>query len=124
MKSKKKGITRIWYAYNYSLAGLKAAYRHEAAFRQELLLFLLLLPVILIIPVSPIFTVLLFLVNGLVLIVELLNSAIETVVDMVSPDYHELAKRVKDIASAAVFISLLLAAVVWCSAGATILMRA
>lgn len=114
-KTKQKGLTRIWNAYRYSLAGLKASYRHEKSFRQELILFLLLLPVIFWIPITMPAKLMLLSVNCLVLIVELLNSAIEAVVDMTSPEYHDLAKRAKDMASAAVFISLLLAGTVWFS---------
>ena len=77
------------------------------------MLFLLLLPILFILPVPLSFKVTLLAVNSLVLIVELLNSAIEAVVDMTSPEYHDLAKRAKDMASASVFISLLLAIAAW-----------
>lgn len=119
MKSllEKIGILRIYKATGYSLAGLRASYHHEAAFRQELVLFLILLPVITLLPVSLTYKMVLLCVNTLVLIVELINSAVESVVDMTSPGYHELAKRAKDMASAAVFLSLVLTAAVWLSAG-------
>ncbi|WP_136810273.1 diacylglycerol kinase [Desulfosediminicola flagellatus] len=113
MKSNKKGIHRIVAAFFYSLAGLRAAFKHEAAFRQEAVVYIILLPVILILPVSDMYKCLLFIVNSLVLIVELLNSGMEAIVDMVSPDYNVYAKRAKDMGSAAVLLSLLLAGVIW-----------
>ncbi len=115
-KKNNTGLKRIWNASKFSLAGLKESFMHEAAFRQELALFTILLPIIIILPVPVIFKILLFSVNCLVLIVELLNSAIEAVVDMTSPDYHDLAKRAKDMARASVFIALLLASTTWATA--------
>ncbi len=109
----KTGIARLISAFRYSMQGLRASYRNEEAFRQEVLLFLVLLPVILLIPVTAMLKLLLFVVNCLVLIVELLNSAVETIVDKVSPDYDELAGRAKDMGSAAVLISLISAAGAW-----------
>ena len=113
---KKTGPARIWHAFKYSMAGLKASIRYETAFRQELVLFFLLLPVIILLPISITYKLILLIVNSLVLVAELLNSAIEAVVDMTSPNYHDLAKRAKDTASAAVFITLLLAAITWTTA--------
>lgn len=109
----KTGLVRLWNAFHYSLAGLRAAYRHEDAFRQEVLLAALLIPLALLIPVSGIARALMIASVLLVLIVELLNSAIEAAVDRISLENHLLAKRAKDIGSAAVFISLLNVAVVW-----------
>jgi diacylglycerol kinase (ATP) len=114
--SRKTGFSRIKAAAGYSLSGLKASYSNEEAFRQELLLFIVMLPVLILLPLTTTFKVILLLANCLVLITELLNSAIESIVDLVSPDYHELAKRAKDTGSAAVFISLLLACTIWTSA--------
>ena len=114
--NKKTGPARLWYAFKYSMAGLKASIRYETAFRQELVLFFLLLPVIILLPISITYKLILLIVNSLVLVAELLNSAIEAVVDMTSPNYHDLAKRAKDTASAAVFITLLLAAITWTTA--------
>ena len=113
---KKTGPVRIWYAFKYSMAGLKASIRHEAAFRQELVLFFLLLPVIILLPLPGTYKLSLLIVNCMVLVAELLNSAIEAVVDMTSPEYHDLAKRAKDTASASVFITLLLAVITWVTA--------
>ena len=107
------GIARILYAFVYSFHGYKETFINEAAFRQELFLFIVLLPVIFFLNVSIIFKAILFLANMIILIVELLNSAIETIVDMISPEYHNLAKRAKDIGSAAVNASFILATVLW-----------
>jgi diacylglycerol kinase (ATP) len=109
----KTGLRRIINATGYSLAGLRDAYEHEHAFRQECLLALMLIPVALFLPVSGLERALMIGAVLLVLIVELLNSAVEAAVDRVSLDRHELAKRAKDIGSAAVFLSLVNVAVVW-----------
>lgn len=113
MKANKKGISRVLAAFVYSVDGLGAAFKHEAAFRQELFLFVLFLPLLLVLPVSLTFKCLLLSINFLVLIVELINSAIESVVDLVSPDYNIYAKRAKDMGSAAVLLSLALALILW-----------
>lgn len=109
----KTGLRRVWNAFNYSLDGLKAAYLCEDAFRQETWLALLLIPLALWLPVGWLATGLLIASVLLVLVVELLNSAIEAVVDRVSLENHRLAKRAKDIGSAAVLVSLFLVFVVW-----------
>jgi diacylglycerol kinase (ATP) len=109
----KTGLRRIWNAFRYSLDGLQAAWNCEDAFRQELLLALLLLPLAFILGHSPVERALMAGSVLLVLIVELLNSAVEATVDRVSLEDHRLAKRAKDIGSAAVFITLLNVAVVW-----------
>lgn len=116
MKSNRRGLARIFAALLYSLDGIRSSFRHEEAFRQEFCLFVILLPALYLLPVSVQFKVLLFTVNCLVLIVELLNSAIESVVDLVSPDYNILAKRAKDMGSAAVLLSIILAAGLWLTA--------
>ncbi|MBW7860534.1 MAG: diacylglycerol kinase [Rhodocyclaceae bacterium] len=107
------GLRRIWNALHYSIAGLQAAFRHEDAFRQELLLALMLVPVALLSDASGLGKALMIASLFGVLIVELLNSAIEAVVDRVSLEHHLLAKRAKDIGSAAVLLSLVNAGVVW-----------
>ncbi len=109
----KTGLRRVWNAFNYSLAGLKAAYLCEDAFRQEVWLALLLIPAALLLPVPWLGRGLMIASVLLVLVVELLNSAIEAVVDRVSLENHRLAKRAKDIGSAAVLVSLLTVVVVW-----------
>ena len=109
----KTGLIRIWNALHYSLAGLRAAYRHEDAFRQEVRLALILIPLALLLPAGGLGKALMIASVLLVLLVELLNSAIEATVDRISLENHLLAKRAKDIGSAAVFISLLNVGVVW-----------
>jgi len=109
----KTGLPRIWNAFRYSLAGLAAAYRHEDAFRQEIWLALILVPAAFFMPTEGIGKALLVGSVLLVLVVELLNSAVEAVVDRVSLERHRLAKRAKDIGSAAVLLSLLNVLVVW-----------
>ena len=107
------GPGRIVAAGRNSWQGIKDAWRLEAAFRQEVLLLCVLLPVALLVPVSGVERVLLAGSLLLVLIVELLNSAIEAVVDRISLDRHELSGRAKDLGSAAVLFSLLLVLLTW-----------
>ncbi len=109
------GLSRLWHAGGYSIQGLRAAW-HQAAFRQEALAAAVLLPAagwlgrgwseIALLAGSVL----------LVLIVELLNSAIESAIDRIGPQWHELSKRAKDMGSAAVLLSLLLAAAIWLAA--------
>jgi diacylglycerol kinase (ATP) len=107
------GLKRIVNATFYSLAGLRAAWRHEAAFRQECLLALVLTPAAFWLGQNAVERALLIGTCWLVLIVELLNSAIEAIVDRVGTARHELSGRAKDLGSAGVFVSLLLTLVVW-----------
>jgi len=109
----KTGLRRIVNATGYSFSGLRDAFAHEDAFRQECLLALVLVTLALLVPVSGLERALMIASVLLVLIVELLNSAVEAAVDRVSLDRHALAKRAKDIGSAAVFLSLVNVAVVW-----------
>ncbi|MGQ5487767.1 diacylglycerol kinase [Thauera sp. ZXT1-4] len=109
----KTGLRRIWNAFNYSRDGLAAAYRHEDAFRQELWLAVVAIPLAVWLGESGLERALMIGSVLLVLVVELLNSAIEATVDRVSLERHLLAKRAKDVGSAAVLIALLNAAVVW-----------
>lgn len=109
----KSGLARVWNAFRYSVAGLRAALAHEDAFRQESVLALVLVPVALVIGGSGVGKALMVASVLLVLVVELINSAIEATVDRVSLEDHYLAKRAKDIGSAAVFISLVNVAIVW-----------
>ena len=109
----KTGLTRVWNALHYSLAGLRAAFKHEDAFRQEVFLAAVLIPLALLLPASGIGHALMIAAVLLVMIVELLNSAIEATVDRVSIENHPLAKRAKDIGSAAVFVALLNVLIVW-----------
>lgn len=107
------GLVRIWRALFYSMAGLRAAWRAESAFRQELVLAVVLLPVAMLVPASLTQKALLVSCVMLVLVTELLNSAVESTVDRISLENHDLAKRAKDIGSAAVFVALTNLAVVW-----------
>lgn len=107
------GITRIWKAMRYSAQGLGAAVRHESAFRQELLLVIVLTPLAFWLGKTPLHTGLLIGVLLFVLIVELMNSAIEALADSISLDHHPLLGRAKDLGSAAVFLALLLALLTW-----------
>jgi diacylglycerol kinase (ATP) len=100
-------MQRIINTTSYSLCGLQAAFRHEAAFRQELVLALVLIPLTLSLHVSPVGKALIIASTFGVLIIELIDSAIEAVVDRISLENHELAKRAKDIGSAAVLLSLI-----------------
>jgi diacylglycerol kinase (ATP) len=109
----KTGLRRIWNALFYSFDGLKAAYRHEDAFRQEVWLALVLIPLGLFLPAPGTGKALMIASVLVVLIVELLNSAVEATVDRVSLEHHQLAKRAKDIGSAAVLFSLINVVVVW-----------
>ena len=109
----KTGLTRIWNALFYSLAGLAAAFRHEDSFRQEVLIAAILVPAALFMPVSGLGKALMIASVLLVLVVELLNSAVEAAVDRISLENHLLAKRAKDIGSAAVFMTLVNVAFVW-----------
>ena len=109
----KTGLRRVWNALFYSLDGLAAAFRHEDAFRQEVFLAAILIPAAFFTPASGTGKALMVGAVLLVLIVELLNSAVEAAVDRISLENHLLAKRAKDIGSAAVFISLVNVPAVW-----------
>jgi len=109
----KTGLTRLRNALHYSLAGFKAAYHHEDAFRQEVLMAIVLIPLGIYLGQSGVDRALLVGSVLLVIMIELLNSAVEATVDRISLDSHRLAKRAKDIGSAAVLMSLINLAVVW-----------
>ena len=109
----KRGIRRLLNAFGYSCSGLQEAFRNEDAFRQEVLLAGVLIPLAFLIEQHMLGRALMIACVLLLLIVELINSAIEATVDRISLDDHRLAKRAKDIGSAAVLISLLNLLVVW-----------
>jgi len=109
----KTGLRRIWNAMFYSFDGLAAAFRHEDAFRQEVLLAAVLIPIALITSASGIGKALMIGSVLLVLVVELINSAIEATVDRISLERHQLAKRAKDAGSAAVLLALMNVVAVW-----------
>lgn len=107
------GFKRIYNAFFYSIAGLASAWKNEAAFRQESLVAIVLIPVAFWLGQTSSQIGLLILSIFIVLIVELLNSAVEAAIDRISDEHHALSKQAKDIASAAVFISLILFIVIW-----------
>jgi diacylglycerol kinase (ATP) len=109
----KTGLIRIVHAFFNSLAGLRDAWRHESAFRQEIGLAVFLIPAACFLPVTPAERALLIAVVMLVLIVELLNSCVEAAIDRISFAHHSLSKRAKDIGSSAVLVALVLLALVW-----------
>jgi len=109
----KVGWQRWLRAFKYSSAGFQAAWKNEAAFREEIVVALFVVPLSLWLGQTPVERALLVGSVFLVLIVELLNSAIEAVVDLTSPDFHFLAKRAKDIGSSAVLMALMLAISTW-----------
>ncbi|MHB1237207.1 MAG: diacylglycerol kinase [Gallionella sp.] len=108
-----RGLLHAWRATGIALQGLRAAWRHEDAFRQEVLIAAVAIPVALLLPASALGKALMISSILLVLIVELLNSALESAVDHTSLEQHPLAKRAKDIASAAVLLSIVNALAVW-----------
>ncbi len=109
----KTGLKRVWNAFTYSLDGLGAAYRHEDAFRQEVLLAAVLIPLAFLLSHDNLARALMVGSVILVLVVELVNSAIEATVDRTSLETHPLAKRAKDIGSASVFLAMLNVVVMW-----------
>jgi diacylglycerol kinase (ATP) len=109
----KTGLRRLMNAFGYSIAGTLAAFKHEDAFRQEVILAAILTPVAIYYGETTIDQALMISSLFLIIIVELLNSSIEATVDRISVKHHKLAKRAKDIGSAAVFFSLINAAVIW-----------
>ena len=111
--SKQQGWARLFLALGYSWDGLCAVWKTEAAFRQEIALGLILLPLIGILDFTLITRIILISLYGMVLVTELLNSAIEALSDLCSPEYHPLVKYAKDAGSAAVLIVLLTNQLVW-----------
>ncbi len=109
----KSGLKRIIAATGYSIEGFKSAWAHEHAFRQELVMFVIGSVIALVLPLSAYQKLLLIASMVLVLIVELINSAIEAVVDRVSLERHPLSKNAKDFGSAAVMLAVLLSAATW-----------
>lgn len=109
----KQGIARLINAIGYSRDGLGAAWKNEAAFREEVMLAMIAIPLALFLGNTGVDRALLIGSILLILIVEILNSGLEAIVDKASPEKHELAKQAKDMGSAAVMLSLVNAAVVW-----------
>jgi diacylglycerol kinase (ATP) len=110
---KNRGIKRLIMAFYYSVKGLGSAFKHEEAFRQEFIAFVLLVGLSFYFDVTPLERLMMIGTLVLVMIVEILNSAIETVVDRVSYDKHKLSGRAKDYGSLAVLLTILLALATW-----------
>lgn len=113
MKPGATGLTRILHATKYSMQGLKAAWKNEAAFRQEAILMAIMSFITFLLPVTLLEQVVMIGTLFIVVIAELMNSAIEAIVDRVGSERHELSGRAKDIGSAAVFVALMLVVVTW-----------
>lgn len=111
----RKGLSRVWHATGYSLAGLRAGWG-ETAFRQEALAAMVLLPASFWLGRTWMETALLAASVVFVMVVELLNTAVETAIDRIGPEWHDLSKRAKDMGSAAVLLSLLLCLGIWAAA--------
>ena len=111
----RKGLDRVWHAAGYSVAGLRDGW-HETAFRQEAIAAIALLPLSLWLGRTWVETALLAASVVLVMIVELLNTAVETAIDRIGPEWHDLSKRAKDMGSAAVLLSLLVCTGIWAAA--------
>ena len=112
-EQKPTGLPRIMKAFGYSWAGIKSAWESEAAFRQECFVLAVLLPLTFFIGQTDIDRVVLISSLMIVILTELLNSAIEAVVDRVGLDYHPMAERAKDMGSAAVFVSIAMVIIIW-----------
>lgn len=112
-KLKINSLRRLWNAFVYSIKGLRSTWSSEQAFRQEALAAIILIPIAVVLPVSLLTKFVLVASVFAVLIVELLNSAIEAVVDLATEDHHPLAEKAKDAASAAVFLSLVFLLGLW-----------
>lgn len=109
----KSGVKRIFSAFFYSIDGFKNAWKNEHAFRQELVLVIIGAVIALVLPVSAFEKLMMIAVLVLILVVELINSAIEAVVDRVSLERHSLSKNAKDFGSAAVLLTFLIAVATW-----------
>jgi diacylglycerol kinase (ATP) len=108
-----RGLTRAWHAAKNSWCGIVYAFEEESAFRQELALLTVLMPIAFFLPITPLEKCALIASLMMVLVVELLNSSVEAAIDRISFDHHDLSKRAKDFGSAAVMLTLLIAALLW-----------
>ncbi len=113
MKNERTGLSRIINAFGFSMKGLKFCYQSEVAFKQELWLSVVLIPLAFLLGESSVDKALLIMPIFLVLIVEVLNSAIESVIDRIGDEYHVLSGAAKDMGSAAVWLSLMLLVILW-----------
>ena len=114
-KPPSKGLLRFAHTIVFSISGLKSAWKYEESFRQECLMFFLLSPIACFVGINLIDYILLIGSLWLLLIVELINSAIETTIDRISLEKNELSKRAKDIASAAVMLNIFMCVLIWIS---------
>ena len=114
-KPPKKGLLRFTHTIKYSLDGLRYAWKYEESFRQEVTVFVLLIPLTFFVGNKLYDYILLLGSISFLLVVELLNSAVEAAVDRISSEKHELSKRAKDIGSAAVMLAILMCVIVWLS---------
>ncbi len=112
-KPKQRNVRNFFASVRYAIDGFFAALRHEPSFREGLLFVLLFTPLAIILPLNAVSTALMIGALILILIVELINSAIEWTIDYIRPGIHPLAKRIKDMASAAVFLSYINCLVIW-----------
>lgn len=112
-ETKRRSFRNFIASVRYSIDGFFAALKHEPSFREDLIFAILLVPLAIILPVNAVSTAVMIASLILILIVELLNSAIEWIIDYLRPEHHPLAKRIKDMASAAVFLSYINCIVVW-----------
>ncbi len=110
---KRRNVRNFIASLRYGLEGFWAAWKHEPSFREDLLFAALLVPFAIVLPVNAVSTALMIASLILIMIVELLNSAIEWTIDYVRPELHPMAKRIKDMASAAVFLSYINCVIVW-----------
>jgi diacylglycerol kinase (ATP) len=108
-----RGLTRAWHAAKNSWCGIVYAFEEESAFRQELALLTILMPIAFFLPITPLEKCALIASLMMVLVVELMNSSVEAAIDRISFDHHDLSKRAKDFGSAAVMLTLLIAALLW-----------
>mgnify|MGYP006181268599 FL=1 len=119
-QKQRTGLARMWHAFGYSMAGLRAGW-NETAFRQEALAAMALVPLAFWLGRNWVEVALLAGSVVLVMVVELLNTGIETAIDRIGPEWHDLSKRAKDMGSAAVLLSLVMCASVWSAALWTVL---
>lgn len=112
-ETKRRSVRNFFASVRYAIDGFFAALKHEPSFREGLLFVLLLTPLAIILPLNAVSTALMICALIIILIVEMINSAIECTIDYIRPEIHPLAKRIKDMASAAVFLSYINCIAIW-----------